>query len=194
MVNYITESPFMRRYQQNREASQAAAFRDTKLKAAQSELDAAETQRRTAAGLDRAARSAVQDYYGGADQGGQAAPMQGPSQSAIPTGQAQASGMTPQAAGNSGTPAAAGGQGRAPGGFRSTLARRYAEVPGGGAAAAEMTLAELDRQQKVMEQTFKLAVENPDTALAWAEQQGMPVPPACAGSDNTLAETSSAPA
>lgn len=52
-----------------------------------------------------------------------------------------------------------------------------ANVPGGGSVAAQMHWADLDAQMKVMHNVFDMAQHDPEAALNYAEQGGMPVPP-----------------
>lgn len=61
---------------------------------------------------------------------------------------------------------------------RTALTRAYAGVPGGGQAAANMHFSEIAAQTEVMHQVFDMASKDPEAAMNFAAQAGMPVPPA----------------
>lgn len=168
MVEFITESPFTKRFQENQAASQARDLRNIRIEAGRSELDEHERNRRRRDEIDRVTRETIL---------AQQQPTQTQQSAPSPVQNAGLSEIAPSPVQPDTQPQQ---------GFRSRLAARLATVPGGGAAAAEMTIADLDQQQKIMERTFELATSNPDAAMAWAEQNGMPVP---AGMQNLMRNT-----
>ena len=172
MVDFITEDPFSKRLRENQDRKQATTLRNIRIEGAQSELDEKSRLRQQREGIDRALRDAV----GTRPAQQPTAPTQ-PERQPLPDQRGEGAQLPPQPAQRGAQPQTVPlrSQGQ-PEGFRSRLAHRLASVPGGGALAVEAATADLDRQQKIMERTFELAATDPDTALAWAEQNGMPVP------------------
>ena len=172
-LTFIQQSPFTKAYRGGLQAAQALESGEEKIARSRFDLEEAQRKSREQRAVDEAIRGGLSQFYAGQQPpaGGAAAGQPPLPPAAVPVAPTVATGGPPPSA----APAPPAGQPAA--GLRGILAQELSQVPGGGAAAAEMTLSELDRQQEVAQKTFEIALENPDAAEAFAAQNGMPLPP-----------------
>ena len=180
-LTFIEQSPFTRAYRSGLQAAQARESNEASLAQSRFNLDEAQRKSEQERAIDEAIRGGLGRFYAGQQPpaaggvaAGQPPAVSGPSQAPAAAPVAPIAAAGPAAAA---PPAPAAPAAEQPAGLRGILAQELSQVPGGGLAAAEMSLSELDRQQEIAQQTFEIALENPDAAEAFAAQNGMPLPP-----------------
>mgnify|MGYP000491858742 CR=1 FL=1 len=175
-LEFIRENPFTKAFRSGQQAVQTREVNEANIARSRFDLEEAQRKSEEQRAIDEAIRGGLGRFFGRQQPpaAGGVAAGQPPAVSGPPQGPAAAPVAPTVATGGPVAPAAPAGQ---PAGLRGILAQELSQVPGGGLAAAEMSLSELDRQQEIIEQTFEIALENPDAAEAFAARNGMPLPP-----------------
>ena len=173
MVEFIKRNPAPAAFRRTVRGAEESQAHESRQRRSRFDLDDAERRQSNELARDAAIRETLLRAGGGGDRQSRSA-AQGPVQGAVPQG----SGV-PQG-GNEGLRGvqAGGGRGRRPSDLRGEMSRSLARVPGAGAEAANLSLAALESDQQLVRRVFELAATgDPRAAIAFAAQNGEPVPP-----------------